>query len=260
MDYWQKQTSDKPLFDDILWSRPETRQGAGKLLVIGGNAHGFAAAAEAYAAAEAAGAGVVKAVLPEALKRTVGVLGPYEFASSTQSGGFGRSALDELLAGASWADAVLVGGDLGQNSETSVLLESFAKHYGGPLAVTGDTIDYFYTSPRAVMDRPNTLVVLTLAQLQKLATALRHETPFLLGMGTLLLVQALHEFSKKYQTAVMTKESGNIIVAYQGRVSSTRLTADDEDWQVTAAARASVFWMQNPSRPFEALTTALIGS
>lgn len=258
MDYWQKQTAQTPLFEDILWARPETRQGAGKLLVIGGNAHSFAAAGEAFAAAEAAGAGAVKAMLPDALKQTMGVLGPYEFAPSTKSGSFGRDALNELLIGADWADAVLIAGDLGRNSETAILLESFAQKYTGPLILTKDAVDYFYTTPELIMNRPDTAVGLSLAQLQKLGTALRHETPFLLGMGTLLLVQALHEFSKKHQAAVMTKESGNIIIAYQGRVSSTRLAADDEDWQVTAAARASVFWMQNPAKPFEALTSSRV--
>ena len=41
-DYWHKQTSSKPLFPELIWSRPENRQLAGKLLIIGGNLHGFA--------------------------------------------------------------------------------------------------------------------------------------------------------------------------------------------------------------------------
>ena len=43
MDYWHKQTAENPLYEDVLWARPENKHGAGKLLVVGGNLHGFAA-------------------------------------------------------------------------------------------------------------------------------------------------------------------------------------------------------------------------
>ena len=54
--YWHKQ-SDKPLFPELEWSRPENKQQAGKLLVIGGNKFGFVEPSEAFAAAEKAGVG-----------------------------------------------------------------------------------------------------------------------------------------------------------------------------------------------------------
>ena len=46
-DYWQKQT-DAPLFPDIEWARPEQKAKAGKLAIVGGHAHSFAATAESY--------------------------------------------------------------------------------------------------------------------------------------------------------------------------------------------------------------------
>ena len=49
--YWHKQTVEKPLFPDILWSRPQNKRQAGKLLIVGGHAESFAAVGEAYAAA-----------------------------------------------------------------------------------------------------------------------------------------------------------------------------------------------------------------
>jgi NAD(P)H-hydrate repair Nnr-like enzyme with NAD(P)H-hydrate dehydratase domain len=52
---WLKQTSDKPVFPDLLWSRPENRKYAGKLLIIGGNKHGVAAPGIAFSAAQKAG-------------------------------------------------------------------------------------------------------------------------------------------------------------------------------------------------------------
>lgn len=257
MDYWLKQTSDKPLYEDLLWSRPESRQARGKLLIIGGNVHGFAAVGEAYQAASGAGAGTIRVLLPDSLKKPVGIAGDYEFAPSTPgSGSFSRKALDEWLLHAHWADMVLIAGDLGRNSETSVLLESFVAKYSGPLTLTKDAVEYFYQTPEIVLDRPNTLVVANLGQLQKLGTASKFETPFLLSMGLLLLVQALHEFSAAHQATIVTNEQGNIVVAHQGRISSTKTDQSEDVWQVETAAKSAVFYMQNPQRPYESITSS----
>jgi NAD(P)H-hydrate repair Nnr-like enzyme with NAD(P)H-hydrate dehydratase domain len=59
---WQKQASSKPLFDDLLWSRPEQKALAGKLLIIGGNSHAIAAPGEAFMLASKAGAGDIRVV------------------------------------------------------------------------------------------------------------------------------------------------------------------------------------------------------
>jgi hypothetical protein len=130
--FWQRQTADKPLFPDLLWSRPETKRTAGKLLIVGGNAHGFSAAAEAYGAAAKAGIGTARVLLPDSLQKTVGkVFAAGEYAPSTPSGSFSQQALAELLELAQWADGVLLAGDFGRNSETAILLESFAAKYQG---------------------------------------------------------------------------------------------------------------------------------
>jgi len=190
MDYWFKQTADKPLYDDILWSRPESRAHAGKLLIIGGNLHGFSALGEAYKSAQEAGAGVTRILLPDALRKTVGhMLENTEFAPSTpRSGSFARDALHEFLIGSQWADCVLVVGDLGRNSETSILLESYVQKYTGLLTLTKDAVDYFNDQPELIANRADTIIVLSMAQLQSLGTALKFQTPFLLGMGMMLLV------------------------------------------------------------------------
>src|SRR3954462_7666379 len=109
--YWHKQTPDKPLFPDLLWSRPENKRQAGKLLIVGGNTHGFAAAGEAYAEAIKAGIGTARVLLPDGLQKTVGrVFEAGEYAPSTPSGSFGRQALAELLSLSRWADGTLLAG------------------------------------------------------------------------------------------------------------------------------------------------------
>src|SRR5689334_2117479 len=96
--YWLKQTSEQPLFPDLLWARPENKRHAGKLLIVGGNKFGFAAPGTAYAAAVKAGVGSCRVLLPEALRRIVGDSLPEAvFAPSNISGSFRQSALAELL-------------------------------------------------------------------------------------------------------------------------------------------------------------------
>lgn len=259
LEYWQKQLPDKPLFEDILWSRPQNKTSAGKLLIVGGNAHEFAAVAEAFAVAEKAGAGVVHVLMPDSLKKTVGqILESADYAPSTPSGSFASEALNELLTHAAWADLVLIAGDLGRNSETAVLLDKFIAKYHGPLVLTKDSVNYLSNNLQEISARPDTTLVLSLSQLQKLGTSLKFETPFLLSMGMVLLVQALHAFTKKHDLNIVTKELANILVATQGRVSSTKLNNDRDIWRVEFAAKASVFWMQNSIKPFEAITTSLV--
>src|SRR5438105_14108225 len=117
-NYWHKQASDKPLFPELLWSQPENRTQAGKLLIIGGNLHAIAAPAQAYAEALKAGIGSAKVVLPDVTKKTVGpLLENVEYAPSSRSGSFARNALASFVDLSQWADGVLITGDTGRNSE-----------------------------------------------------------------------------------------------------------------------------------------------
>jgi hypothetical protein len=257
-DYWIRQTRDKPCFPDLLWSRPENRAQAGKLLIVGGNAHGFAAAGEAHAQAVKAGIGTARVLLPDSLQKTVGrVFAAGEYAPSTPSGSFSRQALAELLAMSQWADATLLAGDFGRNSETAILLEQLIDKYSAQLTITKDAADYFIKAPSALLNRNDTLLVISFAQLQKLAAGAHFTTAFRFDMDFLRLVEALHAFTRQHQTAIIVKHLETIFVAANGQISSTKLPTDQPIWRVKTAAHASVWWLQNPTKSFEALTTAL---
>ncbi len=257
-DYWQKQTVDKPLFPDLLWSRPENRNQAGKLLIVGGNAHGFAAAAEAYASAVQAGIGTARVLLPDSLQPTVGkVLEAGEYAPSTPSGSFSRQALGELLAMSEWADGALLAGDLGRNSETAVLLEQFPAKYGGQLTLNKDAIDYFSKNPAMMLERPGTMLIASFAQLQKLAVGVRYPQAFTFDMDLLRLVSTLHGFTQRFPVGIVTQHLDTVFAAYGGKVSTTKLSREPQAWRVKTAAYVSVWWLQNPTKPFEAMTTAV---
>lgn len=254
--YWLRQT-DKPLFEDILWSRPESKAGAGKLLIIGGNSHGFSAAGIAYGAAIRAGAGVIRVILPDAVKKIVkGLLPDADFAPSTPSGSFSKKALAELLDAAQWSDMVLIAGDIGRNSETAILLESFVEKYNGPLTITQDAVDYFKDIPLSLVDRQYTAIVLSMSQLQKVFIGTPTITPITLSMSAQQLAEALHVYTTEHCATIVTKHNDLLFVGSRGQVSTTKY--DEHVWRVEKAAIASVFWMQNPSKPFESITTSFV--
>ncbi len=257
--YWHRQTPDKPLYPNMVWSRPENKLYAGKLLIVGGNLYGFRGPAEAYSEATRAGIGTARVLLPDALAKTLGkTFEAGEFAPSTPSGSFSQSALGELLPMALWADGVLLADDFGRNSETAILLEKFAAKYTGQLTIAGAAADYFIQAPAAILARSDTLLVISLAQLQKLAMAAASTMAFTSSMDLLRFVDGLHAFTAGQPFNIITEHLGNIFVAINGTISSTRPYATNGSWEIHAAAHAATWWLQNPGKPFEALTTCLV--
>ena len=254
--YWLKQTT-KPLFPDLHWSRPENKRQAGKLLVVGGNAHGFAAPATAYGAALKAGIGSSRVLLPDKLQKTLGKLMPEaEFAPSTLSGSFSKKALAQLLDSAQWADGVLLAGDFGRNSETAILLDSFLDKHEGQVTLAQDGLDYFLDPNSPLIERVDTLGVINLGKLQKLAKHNRPATPVLHSMMLAELVEILHDWTTGKPGSLITRHADNFIAASGGQVSTTP-ALQESNWQIELAAYASVWWLQQPQKAFEALTTAI---
>ncbi len=257
-EFWQKQDAGKPLFPHLLWSRPENRQIAGKLLIVGGNLHGFLAPAEAYTEALKAGAGMCRVLLPSAVQKVVGPsIENGEFAASTPSGSFSQRALVELLDWCKWADGVLFAGDLGRNSETAIMVERFLQKCEAPTVLTKDAMDYVVSSPQAALERPNTTLVASFSQLQRLGIAAKFKLPLTYSMDMLHLVEWLHQFTEQFAVHIIVKHLDRVFVAVNGEVSSTKLATEQPVWRLKTAAHAAVWWVQNTSRPFEAMTMAV---
>jgi len=255
--YWHRQT-DKPLFPELEWSRPETRTQAGKLLVVGGHAAGFTAPATAYNEALKADVGSVRVLLPESLRKSVSkVFLEAEFAPSTPSGSFATQALAELIDAGAWANGLLFPGDLSRNSETTALLETFLEKYPGRVTLTNDAADVLIDQPVELLQREHTLFVLNLDQLRQLGNNAHFPRAFTSTLGLVQLVEGLHEFTKRVRIAVITKHQNHYIVALDGQVSTTAVTTDKHVWRLAAAAHASVWWLQNPTKPLAALTAAI---
>jgi NAD(P)H-hydrate repair Nnr-like enzyme with NAD(P)H-hydrate dehydratase domain len=253
--YWHKQTADKPLFPDLSWSRPENKQTAGKLLIIGGNAHSLIGPAKAYQAAQAAGIGSVRVLLPDAVHAQAKSLENVEFAASSPSGSFSRAALGEWLELAKWADGVLLAGNLGHNSETAIVLEQFLTKYDGLVTLIGDTLDLALQAPDLVLQRSSTLIVPTTAQLQKLLANAHQTETITATLDFLQIIERLHTISLEQQAYMILLHKTQALISVSGKVSSTAGITTDE---LQLATSAAVWWLQNPTKPFEALTNSVI--
>lgn len=256
--YWYKQSDEVPLFPELAWSKPENKRYAGKLLIVGGNLHGFAAMASGYQAADAAAAGVIRIVLPDAIKKVAGgIFDQAFFAPSTPSGSFSRRAVATIIEQADWSDGVLMAGDIGRNSETVMAMDDFVHKYKSQVTLVGDAIDIFKDTTDTILKRPDTTLVTTVFQFQKIAQKIGSETAITSGMPLLKLVDYLHEFTKLYSANIVVVGKGNTIAASNGRVSTTRLNAVEEAPATNVAAAIAVWWLQNPSKDFEAITAAI---
>ena len=253
--YWLPQTVDKALFDDILWSKPEQKNQAGKLALIGGNSHGFNSVSEAYNSAVKAGVGVIRTFLPDSLSKTVSWIWPEcEYSPSTKIGSFSSKSLNDWLALSDWADGVLISGDLTHNSETAILLERYLINSAVQLTLSGDAVDIINESPQQILDKNNLTLACEIAQLQKLLIGIRYPTAVKSTMALRQLVDLLHSLTLNYPFAVITTHDGQAYVALAGKVSTTPIKTASV---CQAAAAATVWSLQHPAKKFDALTTAM---
>lgn len=258
MEYWHKQTSDQPLYPDLSWDKPERKDLAGKLLIIGGNLHGFASPAKAFEVAQASGIGYTRILLPESLKRTLHAFWTDAvFCPSTPSGSFARDSKEIVLQNALWADGLLLPGDLGRNSETAVMLDGIIASIKSILVITKDALDYYMERPSTLLARGNTIIVPSFSQLQKMLTHSKFATPLTFTMPLSKLVEALHELTLGKSLGIITKFEETYVVAYGGQVSTTPSIDDKDIWRLDTASEVAVSVVQNPSKIFEAMTHSI---
>lgn len=256
--YWLKQLSTKPLFPDIEWNKPEQRTHAGKLAIIGGNKLGFVAVRDAYEVATDMGAGQIRAILPDVLKKTIpnGAVDAV-FLPSNTSGGFSRVALPEFHAVCEWADLCLLIGDAGRNSETAMAFESLLDGHDH-LVVTRDAVDLLVPAMTKVVNREHTTVVVSFAQLQKIFQSVYYPKILSFSMQLMQLVEALHKFTITYPVTIVTFHNSQLIVAHGGTVLTHEFDEPMMIWRGITAARAASYLLWNPKQPLEAIATSFV--
>ena len=113
--------------------------------------------------------------------------------------------------------------------------------------------------PETIITRSNTALVLSIAQLQRLFKNNKSPVAITHTMDLMHLIDALHDFTKDNPVAVVVRHQDTMLIAYGGDVSSTIYPHYTETtWQIPVAAHISVWWLQNPTKVFQAMTSALI--
>jgi len=257
--YWKRQTLDAPLFPDIEWSKPEQKSMAGKLGIIGGNSLGFAGVAEAYSTALSTGAGHIRVLLPDILRKTIpSTITDAVFAPTNPSGSLSKDALPEMIALGEWANSILLIGDAGRSSETAIAYEQFIQKYTGQLVLTRDAIDLVKNGSEMLVERPNTVLIASFAQLQKLFQAVYYPKVLTFSMQLTNLIEAVHKFTITYPVTIVVLHKDHLVVASDGAVTSQVWNNPMLIWRGSVAAKAAAYWLWTPSKPLEALTSSIL--
>ncbi len=258
MNYWQKQTAESPLFPDVEWNKPERRDQAGRLGILGGSSLSFAAVADSYAIAKDTGAGEIRVLLPDALRRTVPAsMVDVTFGATTPSGGLAADAKMEVNALGNWADELLLCGDAGKNSQTAILYEELVTTYDKPIILTRDAVDLLQNSAEMVLDNPHVIFVLSFAQLQRLFRAVYYPKMLAFSMQLAQFVETLHKFTITYPVTIVTLHANQLVIAHGGDIITQPWNDPMRIWRGHTAARAASYLLWTPQSPLKALAASI---
>ncbi len=257
-DFWHRQTPSAPLYPDIEWNKPEQKTRAGKLAIIGGNKLGFVSVATAYGDATQCGVGQIRAVLPESLRPSLPpTILDTVYVADNASGGIAREAEHEVRAALAWADHTLLIGDTGRNSETAMVYEALLES-SAPMTITRDAVDLLKQAAPRMIDRPDTTLVVSFAQLQKLFQAVYYPKMLGFSMQLSLLVETLHKFTITYPCAIVTYHQNQIVIAHHGEIVTQELDDPMLIWRGTAATRAASYQIWTPGKPLQSIAASIV--
>ncbi len=253
-EFWLNQT-DKPLFPEILWSRPEQQSKAGSVAVLVGASDHLANASQSFLQANQAGRGQVTLVLPDTLARKVPHQPEIIFAKSNPSGSLSESAGDQIKQHLQSADALLVPGSVGHNSETQrLLLELLQFRLDLPVVLSQDGFDTIEHDLQRFLNQDSIVLLMSLEQLQKAAKHLKRAHPITSTMSVHDLVMQLHDLTQTLPATLGVFHQQKLLVAAGGSVSSTDVSASDPISEL--ATNAAVLLAEKLGPTFEVVTSA----
>ncbi len=249
---WRQQ-NDKPMFPDLLWSKPENKRQAGKLLIIGGQAGRITEVSTAYNAAQKAGAGYVRVLLPESLRQMTNHLPDIEYAPANSSGSFARQSLGMMNEMTEWADAVLLAGGMGKNSETTTVIDGYLLRCPAQTTLTKDALQTISLPFDQILPR-DIICVLNFHALQKRIPELNSPLAITSTMPLPKKAEIICSYTQGKYAGIVTQDSSVIWCSVDDEVTSTKSTMVDN---TTLASYCSVWTMQHPDKKLEALTSAV---
>lgn len=257
LSYWQKQSA--PLFPDLAWNIPERK--SGRIAIVGGNSQTFSTVVRiSEFASQNFPFQSVATILPDALRGKLPPLPNLDFMPSTSSGSFASSyQLKNSLAA---SDANLLIGDLSRNAETAVALNAAIKDTANLLVLARDSVDLLSTEASQWLNRPQTIVLASMAQLQKLFRAVYYPRMVLLSQPLLPVLETLHKFTLTYPVTLLTFHQDNLIVAHDSNLTTTHLLNTSYSpislWSGQLATRILALNLYTPNQPLAATTAAIL--
>lgn len=250
--------SDEPLYPNILWAKPERADQAGRMLIIGGRQEAIMAPLDAYSAATGAGVGSATVALPDSLKKQLGHLDNILFCPSTPSGSFSVEATKTITNLSASSDTVVLAGDLGNNSETQMLIDSLLPTTSkDPLTIlAGDSINAVI-SRWSSLDNGQTILVLNGSQMQKLAISMSSTRPYKSDIGIQQLEKLLGGL--KLAAGIIFWHAGMLWVYIDDELCSVDRAdlKDDFKWQAATAAQVATLICHHQGTRFESAVSAL---
>lgn len=250
---YQLQT-DELLFPQVLFNRPVTRNGAGRLLVVGGHTGEFSQPTAMNALALAAGAGECRVIMPDKLLPILGGAPGVFFGASTNSGSLSRDALGRILQLSEETDAVAIGSSLSNNSDTTMLAERLLSETTGSLVLYDDGLVAARSQIADISRRPNTLFILTMPEVFKLCGQLGIAIHVQSGAGLINKLEIVENLAGALagDIAVFGTE---VIAGAKGALTVTPLNHRLSLQPAIFYAVLASFWIQNRINPLAGLTT-----
>jgi hypothetical protein len=247
---------ESPLYPQVLYNRPVTRGGAGRLLIPGGHTGELSQPTALFQLAMAAGAGECIIALPDAFVKLLSGIPGTTFLATSPSGSIGRAALGRLLELSEDVDGVAIGVSLSNNSETAIVLENFLREVERPVVAFDEAIALMLPNPAALIDNSDNLLVVTMPEIFKLADKLGIMIQIRPGGGLMNKLEIINHVALKIAAGILVY--GTELIACVGNEEPvvTPINFRLSSWPAIYYALAATFWVQNRTNSREGLATA----
>jgi hypothetical protein len=109
-----------------------------------------------------------------------------------------------------------------------------------------------------LVERENTTLILSFAQLQKVFQSVYYPKMITFSMQLAGLVEALHKFTLTYPVTLVTLHKEHLIIAHGGDVVTQAWDSPLRIWRGETAARAAAYLLWTPSKPLQAISASVV--
>ena len=253
-NYWTEQIVNQPLFEDIIWNKPDNKLHSGQVALIGGHANMFNSMSSAYNGVIQAGIGSATLVIPDSLRKIIGSYDlPVVYAPSNPSGSFGLSAFQILVDQARLNEAAFLVGDMSKNSETAILLEKFINQNSTLTFLSNDVLNSLLILPATSLNNENIIIEVSGPTLQKMLINIRFPMAYLSKMPLNKFAELLHSITLEYNFSLVASHFDQTFVAKKGIVYSQKTSLSGNN----IFEKIVVWIIQQPSKTLESAISSL---